>query len=201
MTIQNWLRIWSGTAPGHSPKNSYFWLIIFVGLYIYTSVKSFYFIIFIMNTRPMLYILLCWMSNIIYILCVILCSVFIICYFEQVSNVRIPWHLHNENFFNIINNVYITVRSHRLLGPSTTTYLITIVLLNNLRDIIRLLYKKVHNSQFVTVETTFNCMYVEHIMVHSAKPFYSNCHLHNYHKSKSIFLMITSNTLQTWQKN
>ena len=147
------------------------------------------------------------MSDIIvYIFYVIICLMFIclryvLCFmwffFEQDSNVRTPWHMHNESFFNNINSVYITVRSHRLLGPSTTTYFITIVLLNN----IRLLYKKVNNSQFQTAEITFNCMYVEHMMVHSAKSFYPNCHLHIYHKFKSIFLMVASNTLQTWQTN
>ena len=147
---------------------------------------------------------------IVYIFWVIICFMciclkYVLCFmwffFEQDSNVRIPWHMHNESFFSNINSVYITVRSHRLLGPSTTTFFIKIVLLNNIRDQIRLLYKKVSNSQFLIVEIACNYMYVEHVMVHSAKSFYSNCHLYIYHKFKSIFLMVASNTLQTWRKN
>ena len=127
------------------------------------------------------------------------------CYFsEQDSNVRTPWHLHNESFFTNIDSKYTTVRSHRLLGPSTTTYFITIAVLNNSGDKSRLyIFKEVNISQFLTVEPTFNfnCMYVEHMMFHSVKALYSTGHFQIYHKFKIIFLIVTSNTLQTWQKN
>ena len=134
---------------------------------------------------------------VLYVLC------FMCYFFEQDSNVRTPWHLHNERLFSNINSKYITVRSHRLLGLSTTTYSTTIVILNNSRDKSRLslYYKKVNNSQCLTVESFFNCMYVEHMMIHSAKALYSNGHLFIYHKFKLFFLLFTSNTLQTWQKN
>ena len=121
-------------------------------------------------------------------------------FYEQFSNVRNPGHLHNEILFDNIDSKYITMRSHRLLGPSI--YFIMIVLLHNIRDKSRLsLYKVVNNSQFLKVNNTFNYMYVEHMMCQSAKALYSNGHLRRYHISQLIFVLITSNTLPTWQTN
>ena len=120
----------------------------------------------------MLYILLCWPSNIIYILCVILCLMFI-CLRIYVRN---PWHWYNIKLLFILKNLF-KVRSRRLLWPSTIKYAKKIKLsvisserISSVNKLIRKLYKYFKFK----INYYLNDMYIEHTRPHSAKFIYNN---------------------------
>ena len=87
------------------------------------------------------------------------------------------------------------MRSHRLLGPSTPMYSIVIVLQKNLSDKSILFLYKMRKNYFFNPETTYNFMYVEHMMAHSNKKVYLDCHFHIFYKFKFTPLSNLSNTL------
>ena len=115
----------------------------------------------------MLYILLWWNST-IYILCVILCLMFI-CLRIFVRNL---WHWYNSKLLLFIFKNDFIVRSRRLLWPSTIMYVIKIkvfVIRNeNISSLDKLIRKLFKYFKF-NINYYHNVMYIEHTKTHRAK--------------------------------